>query len=436
MGTEITLEVGGLTVDWSKNGRGTDHGVLFQAKDRKRMRSEQIDYNWHTENNEDPGPMEMGFIRPLREVLPRIELLGFTLDRVRGEYDGCVRAWSESQDQADDNEQERLPALMTFAEFSALATSYPVQSLNDTYTDNESQAKGRFNDEALQQRIPHHWDHDLSGYSERSYFGRLIGILSPYSLLRMLAQNPANLDTDVVWQYGPLVEAGWANQNEFEPEARRIQTFLIATEGSSDAHILKHGISLLNPEISDFFRFIDVSERHPFPGTGNLVKFAEGLAKIDVQNQIVFLFDNDAEGFDAYSRVLRLNLPPNMRAIILPELEQFRAFPAVGPDGITSANINRRAAAIECYLDLLPGDVTQARVIWTNFKKELGVYQGALEHKENYTKKFLRQTAESIFSGSYDLSKLRILLDSLFAECVLIPEAALRSTSWPPTSDW
>src|ERR1700730_1953800 len=112
------------------------------------------------------------------------------------------------------------------------------------------------------------------------------------------------------------------------PGAGKWQTFLIATEGSSDVHILKHALSLLRPGIADFFRFIDVSESHPFSGTGNLLKFAEGLAKIDVQNQVVFLFDNDAEGLDAHQRLSRLTLPINMRGIMLPELEVFRSFPA------------------------------------------------------------------------------------------------------------
>jgi hypothetical protein len=33
---------------------------------------------------------------------------------------------------------------------------------------------------------------------------------------------------------------------------------------SSDVHILKHALALLRPRIADFFRFIDVSESHPF----------------------------------------------------------------------------------------------------------------------------------------------------------------------------
>jgi hypothetical protein len=72
------------------------------------------------------------------------------------------------------------------------------------------------------------------------------------------------------------------------------------------------------------------------------------LVKIDVQNQIVFLFDNDAEGYEAYRRLQKLALPANMRGMILPELDAFRAFPARGPEGVGTADINRRAAAIEC----------------------------------------------------------------------------------------
>ena len=152
-----------------------------------------------------------------------------------------------------------------------------------------------------------------------------------------MGQNTSNLDTDVVWQYGPLVEAGWSSESEFTHEARRNQTFLVATEGSSDTHILKHAISLLRPEISDFFRFIDVSDRHPFPGTGNLLKFAEGLIKIDVQNQIVFVFDNDCEGSDAYRRLLVLETAGKHASddVYRETLKNIsRAFPARGPDGV------------------------------------------------------------------------------------------------------
>ena len=359
MGTEITLEAGGLTLDWCKNSRGLDHGMLFQAKDRKRTHSEQIDYDYFRENDEDPGPMEMAFCRPLKEVLPRIELLGFTLDLVEREYANCAESWREECQSMADVEEQSVPDMMTFAEFCAFVTAYPLATLDNTFISSldagsESLIRGRLGDMTVNRRLPYFSSlrDVVDCYSEQSYFAGLIGFLHPYSLLRLFAQNPFNLDTDVVWQYGPLVENGWASESEFTPGARRKQTFLIATEGSSDTHIIKHAISILRPEISDFFRFIDVSDRHPFPGTGNLLKFAEGLIKIDVQNKVVFVFDNDGEGSDAHRRLLYWKLPSNMRAMTLPTLEEFRAFPARGPDGVTNADINGRAAAIECYLDV------------------------------------------------------------------------------------
>lgn len=273
------------------------------------------------------------------------------------------------------------------------------------------------------ERIPKGVDHDDLAWSERSYFGSVINVLDAYFMLQIFAQNPANLESDVVWQYGPLVRNGWAQTSEFFGLARRRETYLIATEGSSDAHILQHALALLRPEILDFFRFIDVSERHPFSGTGNLVKFAEGLAKIDVHNQTIFVFDNDAEGVDAFQKVRGLSLPANMKAMVLPHLDEFTAFPARGPEGEHMAEINGRAAAIECYLDHRLKDYPAPRVRWTNFKAEMQTYQGALEHKESYAKAFLRLKPDGV--GDYDTAKLATVLEAVVAECVSMAGADL-----------
>ena len=283
----------------------------------------------------------------------------------------------------------------------------------------ERRMKGRFADNAMVGRVPTTFAYDVDGYSERSYFGSLLGILHPYNVLRLLAEKERNLDADLEWRYGLLVCNGWAEEREFVPDARRAQTFLIATEGSSDTHIIQQAISLLRPEIADFFRFIDVSEGYPFTGAGNLVRFAQGLAKIDVHNQILFLLDNDAEGVSAYRRISKLALPANMRVATLPELARLRNFRTRGPDGTGTADINGRAAAIECYLDLTAERKSQAEVVWTAYKKDLGAYQGELVSKGMYTKTFLKR-ATTI--NGYDMSGLRAVLDMICAECCAIAE--------------
>ena len=212
----------------------------------------------------------------------------------------------------------------------------------------------------MKQRIPSDWNYE-SSYSERGYFASLMMFLHPYSILRVLAECPMNANAQVDWQFGPVVCSGWADECQFLPGPQRTQTFLIATEGSSDTHILEHALSLLRPGIKDFFRFIDMKDGHPFPGTGNLVRFARGLAKIDVHNQVVFLLDNDAEGMLAYKEIQSLSLSPNMRATHLPPLDELHAIPARGPEGVSPTDINGRAAAIECYLDFDAPGASAAR---------------------------------------------------------------------------
>ncbi|MHB1076881.1 HEPN/Toprim-associated domain-containing protein [Thiobacillus sp.] len=424
MGTEITLDVAGVTVTYSKNHPGIDHGSIFQDQDRKVVKSNQLDYDWYEKEDEDPTPSEMAFTRPLKDVVPRLELLGFTLERVQREYDFVAHDWLEEMRSLQDDDDEPTPQLMNFSEFLAFVTAHPLESLDDTFisgTDDAREARMRSRFGGMQfEHIPTYRSYDIHAYSERSFFGSLVDILHPYSVLRLFAETKGNNDAPVVWQYGPLVQAGWATEEKFVSSARRTETFLIATEGSSDVHILKHALALLRPGIADFFRFIDVSESHPFSGTGNLVKFAEGLAKIDVQNQVVFVFDNDAEGFDAHQRLSTLTLPVNMRGIMLPELEEFRSFPAQGPEGLHNSDINWRAAAIECYLDLDVGGHPPAKVLWTNYKKGLGSYQGALEYKDSYSKEFLKQTAETLAEGKYDVRKIDAILELLVAECTAI----------------
>lgn len=400
--------------------KGMDHGALYQEPDRKRLRSvESMD------DREDASAWEMAFTRPLRSVVPRVEMLGFRLDAVRQAYEAATRQWRQDRlilADALEATGGQVAEPMSFDEYMAFVRAHPIGSLSDEAImdfdeTSKQRIRGRFDASEEVGRIPG----DLEGmdwaYSEKSYFGALIGFLHPYAILRLLAECPGNLGLPVDWQYGPLVENGWATVDEFSPCARRKETFLIATEGSSDVHILNHAIKLLRPDVADFFRFIDVSERHPFSGTGSLVRFAEGLAKIDVQNKIVFLFDNDAEGVEAFKEVCRFKLPPNMSTLVLPELDEFRQFLAKGPDGIRSSDINGRAAAIECYLDLNLPQYGPASVVWTNYKKDSGAYHGALEYKESYAKAFLDQTEETIHYGHYDVSKIERVLDALIDDC-------------------
>lgn len=422
MGTEISLDIGGMSISWAKNRRGPDHGDLYQPGDLQRLRSEQINYDTADEDDTGLAESERGFERSLKSLVPRLELLGYTISSAQHEYDRAAAAWIEERESYQEDEEDISLDVMPFAEFLRFISAVAIADLDDTFVsgqeDHEQREMGRFSDDSVKARLPFYPNPDAQAWSERSYFGMLVGFLHPYTLLRLFAENDKNLTERVEWQFGPLVSNGWAQEAEFVPGARRTQTYLIATEGSSDTHILKRAFQLLRPEIADFFHFIDVSERHPFSGTGSLVKFAEGLAKIDVQNRTVFVLDNDAEGQSAFQKIKGLTFPVNMRAMVLPPLEGFESFPTAGPGGQTLSDINGRAASIECYLDLWAYGLPPPLVRWMNYKEDVGVYQGALIDKDRYTRTFFERAGRS----SYDTSRLSAILAAVVDVCTTMAE--------------
>lgn len=426
MGTSIELCIGNVSLSYSKNFMGEDYGFLFQEGDLFRRKTDSIDYDYyeeHPDEREELAEAEELFARTLSRILPRLEILGVTLEAARAEYQAVV---AEAPEMSSYSELEvSREDYLSFEELCSLACRYPLGDLKSGYIEYETPdrdkiAQGRFAADIVEfERIP--WTGNADSYwSESSFLSARVCILSAESMLQVFALNPANSEVEVTWEFGPIVHAGWVQREAFRPGARQRQKVLIATEGASDARIIRRSLDVLRPDVADFFNFVDVDERHHFWGTGNLVKFAEGLLRIEVLNQVLFVFDNDAEGADAIRKLEKLELPANMRAMRLPDLEEFRAFSTRGPEGVSVSDINGRAAAIECYLDLRLDQYPAPQVTWSNFKKDIDAWHGVLDFKESYSKHFYDQPDDLLRNGSYDVSKLTKLIDAVIKQAGLV----------------
>ena len=239
MGTAIELTVGGISLDYSKNHMGSGHGFLFQKADRTRCRADGIDYDYYEAHpEEDLSLAEAAFMRPLKRVVPRLNLIGYTIDTARTEFEAVVG-------EAHEAESEYAPVppkgFMSFDEFCEFCGRFTLDALDETYIEYEDpdrapKSQGRFAVMTEEmRRIP--GGPPEMYWSERSFFGASVAILSPYSMLQVFGQSQRHAEAPVVWQYGPLVNAGWADVSAFNGGARRDETILIATEGTSDARI-------------------------------------------------------------------------------------------------------------------------------------------------------------------------------------------------------
>lgn len=414
MGTMISLAVGRLEVDWGKNNFFTDHGALFQPSDLKPVPSYYAGDNWP----EGDAIVEMneGFGKPLGHVVDRLELLGHTLRAIEHHYNRLHRL----------HELDEQP--IPFGQLREALTKVDVTRVSGNYR--EDYKPGEFVRKEILERLalrsekhsyyqpgsrPDHWEVDL-----------LLENFGANGALRLLAENKANHALDVTWDFTPLIESGWATRDQFRPAPLPEQQFLVVTEGSSDAKILQKALELFRPHISDFFTFVDMEEGYPFSGTGNLHRFTQGLISIGVQNKAVIVYDNDAEGIAKMTETKRLSLPRNMRVIQLPPHDDFSNFKTIGPTGVGFADINGKAAAIECYLDLQRAGLPDPIVRWSSFNRDLGIYHGELQHKTQYMKDFLQMRYPD---QTYDKRRIESVLDALVAQCVAIAEEQLIATT-------
>ena len=424
MGTAVELCIDKVSLSYSKNHMGEDFGYLFQETDFCSRQSDAIDsdyYKEHPEEAEEIGVADELFARTLSRTIPRLNILGYTIEAARAEYQALITYEEELNSELEDSKVDYL----SFDEFCDLVCKHPLSELKDgcffaDTPDEKALVQGRFAvDIDLFERLPL-TDNSNSYWSEASFLSARIDIMSAKSMLQVFALNSANAELEVLWGFGPIVYAGWVEREAFQASARQKQKVLIATEGASDARIIRRSLDVLRPDVADFFNFVDVDERHHFWGTGNLVKFAEGLLRIEVLNQVLFVFDNDAEGVVAYRKLEDLKLPKNMRTMLLPDIDEFSEFSTFGPEGVNKSDINGRAAAIECYLDLHLDNYPPAQVKWSNYKKDIDAWHGALDYKETYAKKFYQQSNEDLLEGNYDVSKLLKLIDVLIVEAGLV----------------
>lgn len=383
MGTYSDLRLGKFVVEQSGNFSTNTHQSIFLPKHSTFVRRE---------GRGDEEPVEI-FQAPLRDLVTRLELMGSTLPAIERRFSNPWVTYDEPHD-------------VSFGETLELVRNADLSSIPD-------------------------WEEgeDNFGILPENYYGRLIdkvGVnflaspawdlttllerLNAEDMLRMLAERPENLDLMVVWDFMDVVESGYFERKDFSVGCGN-QSFLLVTEGTSDTEIIRHAFDILRPEIKDFFRYVDMESNYPFSGHGNLQNFMRGLSRIQKTDGVLAIFDNDAAGVGSLAALSKLH---DVNAVKLPDLEEFRSFPTIGPTGEHSADINGRAAAIECYLKLAEG----CRIRWTNFDDKAGEYQGAIDQrgseKSRQRDEFVRTTA----SDDYPFDKIEKVLDVIVNACI------------------
>jgi hypothetical protein len=397
MGSMIILRLGKLEIDVGKNSWFLGYQALFQEQDLSQANYYYID---------DIVEQKEAYCRPLRDTITRLALLGYSLDHIRDRY--------EKHQGLDSSPWRHEPA--PFDVLVRAVSGVDVHTCAEWYDDTDEKHPSMRAAAAMVAELLPGVEDEEARKATRSFFED-IQSMAPLARLRLLAENPNNLEAQVIWEFSDVVEGGYVDFDDVRCGINRGDRFLIVTEGSTDSAVIERALTVLRPDIRDFFDFIDMDSNYPLTGAGNLHNFYQGLLKINVLNNVLVIYDNDSEGSSKFTDADKLEPLTNVRIMKLPELVEFGAFVTTGPTGEQVASINGKAVSIECFLDLLWEASALPRVRWTGYHHRTGQYQGELESKELYVRRFL---ALKELRPDYDYSKLRILIEHILEQCVVI----------------
>jgi hypothetical protein len=248
------------------------------------------------------------------------------------------------------------------------------------------------------------------------------------SLIRVLLELALD-DAPVVVDMTDLIVAGYfAEDDDFVAHAlaERRGTYtidspiVVLTEGVTDTEVLSRSMSLLYPGLCHYYRFLDYAAR-PSGGASSLVSMVRAFVAAGIENRIVALFDNDAEGHASLQLLRRARWPANVRALAYPDIQLARTYPTRGPNGDARQDVNGRAASIELYLgeDVLRDPLGGfTHVLWKSRHDGIGRYQGEVEQKDEIRKRFLEKLArcerDTSLIDENSWREMRILLREVF----------------------
>lgn len=397
MGTEITLSIDNLEIDWGKNQFYNNHSKLFLPNDIK-----SVKYHYA----EEKCIYKKAYSRKLAGLIRRLELLGYSYNNVKRLYAHYLKGIPEYY----------TGRKLKFETLLEILRNIDVSKVNIP-SGSEYCDLGEFVYENILPIKECACLVNSKKYNTKE-LSELLENIDPYIVLRLLLQNPKNNKKQLVWRFADMLESGWLSMEEIHENLSQKEKYLIVTEGSSDIFVIKKAFQILMPEISDFFCYVDMENEYPFTGTGNIYRFSQGLASIGIMNKILIIYDNDAEGNDKFELSKKLRLPSNMVIMKLPEMKDFRKISSIGPNGTRLEDINGKAVSIECYLDLTYKTNKKPLIRWNNYISKNNTYQGALINKEIYTRLFKNVDKNT---KNYNFSKLRILLETIYDKCINIP---------------
>lgn len=393
MGTYTTLSLSGFDLVSSKSRVIPEVMTVFQERDRAGRWISMDDGQVVAAPGQGEDVMWEVYYEVSAEVAcQRLDIMGFSLERSKREYDEIRRAEIDGMREADEHNNDvfyvakvRELEHRTFERYVealrviiALGQRHrlPEETFNELDAVSQYLLKGEHDEWPLLGFLCH---------DVRSFMRAALSTVDPRSTLRQ----------DV----SELISSGWADHDErirdnavetlvarYPENAPRI----VLTEGSSDADILAKSLAVLFPHLVGYFSFFDFHGSKAAGGASQLISVVKAFAAAGVANRVVALLDNDTAAHEAARSLRNITLPANIAVVHCPARDWLRQYPTLGPSGDVALDVNGKAGSLELYLgrDVLAEDGALCPVQWAGYSQAMRAYQGELINKSGVSERW------------------------------------------------
>jgi hypothetical protein len=400
MGTYTTLYLDGFGLVSSKSAVNPEVMTIFVESDRRGL--------WRRADNGEiiEGPLddddvvrEISYEVQVAAACERLDVMGFTLERCRREYEQIRleelegyreaaeedRGSSGSSDQFYAEEIQKYERL-TFENYIAGFKEVFQQKLCRYELNPDQRA-------ALDATTSYLL---VEQHDEWFYFGFFCRDVRSFVRMALSLATPEMI---LLQDVSALVSAEWADEEHaIRDEAVRslVERYpenaprIVLTEGSSDAEILRKSLSVLFPHLVGYYTFFDFHGSRAAGGASQLISVVKAFAAAGVANRVIAVLDNDTAAHDARRALREVRLPDNLVVIHYPLRDWLREYPTLGPSGNVLLDVNNRAASIELYLghDVLLTGGQLCPIQWAGYSQAMHAYQGELLDKSGATERW------------------------------------------------
>jgi hypothetical protein len=380
----------------SRNYVLPDVMTLFRENDKRiyeRKVSDRNPIEWgHIESGEGEIETAVEYHTPIKHVLQRLEVMGFTLRRVKKEFEAekaaelnKIKEWSEDDDHNLWSDDIEVLETNTFDNYLEAFQSILASMVNTVHYLEKFPDASKLIKYILKDGGEFHWGFPCLDI--RCFIRALLEVAPNESI--MVQDITELVNAGYYDQKDDVCELAFQELNKDYPINSKI---IVLTEGLTDIEVLEPSLKLLYPHLYEYYSFMDFGVHMP-GGVGSLINAVKSFAGAGIKNRIVALFDNDTAAFSAVDTLKNIKIPRNIVIRHYPDIELARSYPALGPSGLIHQDINSLACSVELYFgnDVLEINGHLTPIQWKGYDERLGRYQGEIMHKSELKDRFLEK---------------------------------------------